>query len=396
MSLIKPFAFNQRKIVSVAPPAAPANLYINGYNFYKYDGTQLGSTGAGGVAKISPLGVLDTSWATNANPSGQTNQVRFGAPLDGYYYADVRTTNSSTRGFRKIDLSTGNVSSTVSTASGTIWFVTADVNSSSYVFITGDTTISFNGSSVVGIGKIDTTTLTRDSTFATNIGTGPNGFTAGCSLTPTQIAVTGNFTNWDGDTAYERFVVLNHDGTRDTSFTRSGAFNGNTSRSLFLDGKWFVTGAFTTYNGVTNNRLVCFNSDGSVDTTFTTNLGTGFNSSTLNIKKLTNTSFIVTGAFTTLNGNSAPRIAVVNTDGTPVSNVFGTGLNGTTDVAIDYVNELIYIAGTDTTLTSYNGTSTNNIISINFDGTLNTSFVYGNGMQTSTSGVASAGNLWTI
>ena len=43
------------------------------------------------------------------------------------------------------------------------------------------------------------------------------------------------------------------------------------------DGKILVAGAYSTFNGLTRNRLVRLNNDGTEDTAFYTNLGTGFN-----------------------------------------------------------------------------------------------------------------------
>ena len=67
-------------------------------------------------------------------------------------------------------------------------------------------------------------------------------------------------------------------GVRDTPFsvnTGSGPSDG-TPRSIAIqsDGKILLGGFFTTFNGVTN-RLVRLNPDGTRDTAFTTNAGSG-------------------------------------------------------------------------------------------------------------------------
>lgn len=398
--LIKPISFWQQPYVAGVPPTpSDKSLYLNGYNLYNYNGTRLGLNGGGGIGKVSLEGVLDTSWCDNANPTGQTNQVRFSATTGDYIFADVRTTNSSTRGFRKIAKSDGTIASTVATSGGTIWFVAANPSNTDFVIVTGDNTnTTFNGTVYKGVGKINTSNLTVDTTFKTNMGSGVNAFVNSSYVGEYGIGVSGQFTSWNGNTTYQRFVVLNHDGTRDTSFVRSGTFNNHAVTSLYIDGKWIVGGQFTTYNGVTNNRLVCFNSDGSVDTTFTTNLGTGFNNTVQRLIKLTNTSFLVVGAFTTINGGTANRMAVVNTDGTIPTQPFGTGFNNAqpTWTDVDYDTGIIYATGAGP-FTAYNGTTTKNIISINSDGSVNTTFDYGGttgGLTTITSTTAETGGCW--
>ena len=100
--LIKPMAFWQQPIVVGVTPAAAQNIYICGYNFYKWKGTQLGSASSGGFGKLDLTGSLDTTFATNANPAG-TDQVRFFAPLNGNFYADYRTGGGTTRTFKKLN-----------------------------------------------------------------------------------------------------------------------------------------------------------------------------------------------------------------------------------------------------------------------------------------------------
>lgn len=390
MSFIKPISFWQQPRVAGVTPAAAQNIYLSGYNFYKWKGTQLGSAGSGGIAKINLSGTLDTTFATNANPS-TSSEVRFHTVLNNYIYADYRIP-AGTRAFRKLDLS-GNLITTVPTSGGTIWGVAA-YEGNNFITITGDTTISFNGTTIDGVGKINED-LTVNTTFATNIGTGPSSFVYGAVPTSNRIAVCGGFANFNGNTTYERFVILNHDGTRDTGFTRTGTFAGGTNivyTAIFIDNKWIVVGSFTSYNGVTNNRILAFNSDGSVNTTFTTNIGTGFNGTATAISRVSDTQVVVAGDFTTLNGNTVNRVALINTDGTIPTNIFGTGFSASPYGIQVGTDGKFYASGAS--FTSYNTTNTtNNFISLNSDGSVNTTFATGSAMQTSTNGVAELGDL---
>ena len=76
------------------------------------------------------------------------------------------------------------------------------------------------------------------------------------------------------------------DGTPDTAFTTNlgAGFNGAVySVAAQGDGKIVVGGGFTTVNGVTSNHVARLNADGTPDTTFSTSLGTGFNSTVYSV-----------------------------------------------------------------------------------------------------------------
>ena len=390
MSFIKPIAYWQQPTVAGGTPPATQFVYLCGYNFYQWKGTRLGLADQGGIAKISLDGTLDTAWTTNANPTF-SNQVRFFAPLNGNFYCDYRIPNSSTRAFRKLG-SDGLSVGSVTTSGGTIWNVAAR-EGTDFVMVSGDTTINYGGSTIDGVGKINED-LTLNTTFATNIGTGPNAFVNGIGISSDRIAVTGQFSTWNGSSTYERFVILNHDGTRDTGFTRSGTFNGNTFTAIFIDNKWIVGGAFTTYGGVTNNRIIAFNTDGSVDTTFTTNVGSGFGNNVTGLYRVSDTQFVAVGTFTTLNGATQNRIALLNTDGTIPTNIFGTGFSNVPQYLDTDVSGKFYMAGAPVFATYNTVFTSNNFISTNADGTINNTFATGSAMQISTTSRAEAGGLY--
>jgi hypothetical protein len=392
MTLIKPFAYWEQRDSAVIPPAAQS-LYLAGYNFYKFKGTRLGQAVQGGVAKISLDGTLDTTWTTNANPTN-SNQVRFFVPLNGNIYADYRIPNSSTRAVRKLD-STGTSVASVPTTGGSIWNMHAREGSNFFI-ITGDNTLTYNGTSVRGIGKINED-LTRDTTWTTNVSTGPNGFVEKPFVSADRVGVTGQFTSWNSNTAYSRFVVLNYDGTVDTSFAKTGTFNGTrTYTCIYIDGKWIVGGDFTTYGGGTYNRIIAFNPDGSLNTTFNTNIGSGFaGGSIYGFLKISETQILVTGNFSSLNGVTMNRAAIINVDGTIPTNVFGTGFNGWNMGYADVdTSGNLYFAGA-AQFTTYNTTNaTNNIISLLPNGNVNNTFATGSGMQTSSTTTSEAGGLF--
>ncbi len=93
------------------------------------------------------------------------------------------------------------------------------------------------------------------------------------------------------------------------------------------NGKILISGDFTTYNGTTANRIARLNSDGTLDTTFIT--GTGANSGVNTITLQPDGKILIGGYFTKYNNTTANRIARLNADGTlDTTFTTGTGVNG--------------------------------------------------------------------
>lgn len=96
-----------------------------------------------------------------------------------------------------------------------------------------------------------------------------------------KVIVVGGFTSYNG-TAVPGIVRLNTDGTVDTGFNTQvgtggtgGTGGGITALELQSDGKLLIGGGFTSWNGTSAGRLVRLNADGSADQSFITNIGAG-------------------------------------------------------------------------------------------------------------------------
>jgi uncharacterized delta-60 repeat protein len=165
-------------------------------------------------------------------------------------------------------------------------------------------------------------------------------------------------------------------GDLDTTFNPGTGANSGTRKAVIQsDGKIIIVGYFTTYNGVSRNRIVRINTDGSLDTTF--NPGTGFDSVAFNIHLQADGKVIVTGYFTTYNGVSRNRIARINTDGS-LDTTFnpGTGLSSGSFDYLKILNNGKILAGSSG-LYAYNGTPIGRMIRINSNGSLDTTFTPG-------------------
>jgi hypothetical protein len=178
-----------------------------------------------------------------------------------------------------------------------------------------------------------------------------------------------------------RLTQVNFDGSRNTNFIVGTGFNANSFgfQSLLRDGnKLLVTGDFQSYNGTSRNRLIRLNENGSIDSTF--NIGTGFNSYSLKSLKTPNDKYMIVGNFSLYSGVTNNRIVSLNNDGTIFSGfTAGTGFNNTAvDIVQDENNDL-YVSGYFTT---YSGVSRTRIIKLSSSGTVITAFNGGTGPNT--------------
>lgn len=181
----------------------------------------------------------------------------------------------------------------------------------------------------------------------------------------------GEFTNYNSLSS-PKFVRINlSNATKDTSFNTGTGFNGNV-RAIDIDssGRVYVGGEFTAIDGSTFNRICRLNSDGTKDPTFV--VGAGFNGVVRTIAVDNNGKIYVGGEFTDYDGSTLNRICRLNADGTQdTSFIVGTGFN-------DYVRRIKIDASNNAICggnhTSYNGTACSRITKILEDGTLDTSF----------------------
>jgi len=215
-------------------------------------------------------------------------------------------------------------------------------------------------------------------TSSTKFGTGFNNTVfSTATQSDGKILCGGVFTSYDGNTS-NRIIRLNTDGSVDSGFTVGTGFNNDVfSITVQSDDKILCGGVFTSYDGVSANRIIRLNSDGSVDTSF--NIGTGFNSAVNTIKIQSDGKIVIGGSFTEYDGTTSNRIIRLNTDGSVDSGfTVGTGFNGLVRSIQIQSDDKIVVGGT---FTAYNGTTRNNIARLNIDGSFDTNFNIGTGFN---------------
>lgn len=216
---------------------------------------------------------------------------------------------------------------------------------------------------------------TKDATF--NVGTSFNDVAGKAKIQPDgKIIVGGAFTSYNGLPA-NRIIRLNTDGTKDTSFGTSSLNNSVSAITPQTDGKIIVGGSFTAYKGITENHILRLNADATKDNTF--NTGTGFDASLYATTLQNDGKIIVGGYFTVYKGITENRIVRLNPDGTKDASFnTGNGFNNSVKTAVVQPDGKILVGGS---FTSYNGSVQNDIIRLNPNGTKDTYFNIGSGFN---------------
>ena len=183
-----------------------------------------------------------------------------------------------------------------------------------------------------------------------------------------KILIGGYFTLVNG-VSRNLIARLNSDGLVDNTFLNglAGANDGVFTMALQGDGKVVIGGAFTVINGFVRNYVARLNADGSVDEQFLNGLE-GPNGGVNAMALQSDGKIILGGSFVMVNGTARGRIARLNTDGSLDSSFlnFRPGANGFVySVALQADGRLL-LGGA---FSSVNGTPANRVARLHPDGT---------------------------
>ncbi|KFC21453.1 T9SS type A sorting domain-containing protein [Epilithonimonas lactis] len=210
-----------------------------------------------------------------------------------------------------------------------------------------------------------------DSNF--NTGAGSNGYSimAMGLQKDGKIIVAGDFTTFDG-IARKGIARLNNDGSIDQNFDIGAGLEGRVLNIIVQeDGKIIITGDFTKFNNIEKRYVTRLNADGSLDDTFNAG-GSGANTSIYSVVQQTDGKILIAGDFDYYNGVRRGKVARLNTDGS---------LDGTFDSSVGSNNNLnsvilqsdgkILIGGY---ISTYDNIAKRTIARLNSNGSLDTSF----------------------
>jgi len=350
-----------------------------------------GVTVANGIVRLETTGVRDTAFTTaNGTGTGLDQTIhKVAIQSDGkILLGGVFSTWNGTTVGRIVRLeSTGALDTAFTTANGAgansdVYAI--EIQSNGKIVVGGDFT-SWNGTTVGRIVRLESTGA-LDTAFTTNTGTGANSSIFAIAIqSDGKIVVGGGFTTFNS--VYLGVIVrLNADGTNSDILSTFASFTVN-AIAIQSDGKIVVGGAFTAWNGTTVGRIVRLNADGTLDTAFTTNTGTGANSSIFAIAIDSDDKILVGGAFSSWNGTAVGRIVRLDSDGardTAFTTNTGAGApNGQIEAIAIQTNGKILVVGS---FTSWSGTAVGRIVRLNSNGARDTFFTLDNGTGATTSG----------
>lgn len=237
----------------------------------------------------------------------------------------------------------------------------------------------FNGISVNGFVKL-TAKGNLDLTFNPNQ-SGPDNTVKDVVVLPNgKLLLAGNFTKYNGVTV-NRLIRLNFDGTLDTSFNIGTGFN-FTVYSIVLqpDGSIIAAGSFSKYNGLAVNKVIRLFPNGDLDSSFT--IGTNPNDTPNLLLLQTDGKVLVSGDFTIFDGKASSKLIRLNLNGSVDSSFsVGTGFSGPIYTMALQKDGKIVIGGSFST---FNGQSNKRIVRLNTNGSQDSSFNSGSGFSNGT------------
>lgn len=213
--------------------------------------------------------------------------------------------------------------------------------------------------------------ITLDNTF--NPGIGPEGTVLTIAVqNDEKILIGGQFNKFNGGPNLSlRAVRLNNDGTLDSTFSPNGVLGTIYTILIQSDSKMLFVGGQRNAWPANNVGVIRLNQDGSLDSTFDMQ-GAGFNNSVIHGVIQPDGKIIVCGMFTQFNGNTTNRIARLNSNGT-IDTTFniGTGLNMEPRSMLLQADGKILVCGL---FDRYNGIARKSILRLNADGSLDDTF----------------------
>lgn len=248
-------------------------------------------------------------------------------------------------------------------------------------YVIGGSFTTYNGTVVNRLVRLNTDGSIDNSLIT---GSGITGIVTSLEIQPDgKILAGGTITQYDGNTSLRYMIRITSGGTYDTTFNigtgTTGGFNNTVSVIKHLDsGKILVSGLFTTFSSQTVNRIVRLNNDGSIDTTF--NSGTGLNSSAQGMIIQPDNKIILVGLFSSYNGITSNRIVRLEEDGTIDSSFnTGSGFDGSIIGGIKLQDDGKILVGGS--FSSYTGVYAGRIIRLENDGSIDSSFNSGLGFE---------------
>lgn len=313
--------------------------------------TAVGPVSEGRLARLNTDGSLDTSFlnglaganaAINAVVSQTDDRILIGGAFT--------TINGIHRNFIARLMIDGTLDTSFNPGSG----ADSTINALAETFIDGLRRV-YIGGAFGGVNGISSSGLVRlkadnadgnndgavDGSF--NVGSGADGQIYAIAAYPTnsiyagKVLIGGSFTHFNG-VAINNLARLNVDGSLDTTFNAvlgSGPNADVQALVIQMDGRVLVGGSFTNFNETILNRIARLNTDGALDSGFTTAVGMGANNVVEGIRIQPDNRIVLVGQFTQVNGVTRNHITrLLPTGATDPTINFGSGANGNVNAVL--------------------------------------------------------------
>lgn len=259
------------------------------------------------IARLNADGTVDSTFNSGSGPNQAVQSVAIqddGKILLGGAFHEFNGTN---RNYIARLYEDGSIDSTFNPGTGAnMWVSTIALQQDGKILIGGEFT-SYAGTPCNHIARLNTDG-SIDTTF--NVGEGAEGgFVTAISVQPDgKIFIGGNFSSYNG-TPHRLVTRLNPDGSLDGSFDPGIGMEGLMVRALSptADGKVIVGGEFYSYAGTSRPNIVMLNSDGSLDLAF--NPGSGPDDMVWAIASLPDGKILIGGDFVSCDGIGRNRFA---------------------------------------------------------------------------------------
>ena len=187
--------------------------------------------------------------------------------------------------------------------------------------------------------------------------------------------ILANFRNNTGNSIVRHNINGSFDNTFSTGSTSGGGVTVKFAVSNDESQIVVIGNSMSTYSGVSCGNIIALNSNGTINTTFSTNAGTGLNALASEIITTTYGSYLIGGLFSDYNGTPVDKLVMINSGGTIDTSFSGRTFSGGT--YISHINELSdgrFVVFGD--FDGYDGYSARDFIILNTDGSLDTSVTY--------------------
>ncbi|TCZ63463.1 delta-60 repeat domain-containing protein [Flaviaesturariibacter aridisoli] len=334
--------------------------------------TSYNGTARNSIIRLNADGTLDVAFDAGVGANNSVKAILVQSDGKIVVAGDFTAWNGTATGYIKRLTADGAADATFGSGTGANSVIKTMAQQADGKILLGGSFTNFNGNSKSYFCRL-TAAGAFDGTL--NSGTGPGLFVNHLLVrSDGKIWVAGNFSTYNGSTRI-RIARVNSDGSLDATFTQATGVD----RQIYsvvqqADGKLIIGGAFLNHNTTTRQFIARLNTDGALDATYVPPTGTGGD---VNTVALQGTSIIAGGSFSTFGGRKRGFLTRL-TSTAAVDMTFNTPSG-----ADDLVQSVVALASgkylVGGSLTSYNGIPATGIACLKSDGTIESAFASGTG-----------------